>query len=329
MSDDKPRSSPTPAVTELKVSAHIMELDAGVYCVFNSPDAALPDPANGLPGARLSLPPGQSNAAVSIRGLRDDGWIGAPDGAALVRVSRGPAQILMTIYQAKDGTHEAPRLQVTKLVDGDRMQTAPADSAPPPAAEAAVAPPPAVQGGAEIAAHLQGRGDVLGRLGEWVGDPSSQRWVEGFSISPRHPVVRPSDIEYQAVLGRGWLSPWAEGGQFCGSRGMGLPILGLRARLLGKAAETHTLEILATFTDGTQIGPMGPGDACEADSLAPLEAFSISIVSLNARTAERRAAEAPPPKPAKAKPAAKPKARPAKVKAAPEPASPPRRRRSS
>jgi hypothetical protein len=31
------------------------------------------------------------------------------------------------------------------------------------------------------------------------------------------------DIEYQAVLGRGWLSPWIEGGKFCGSRGMALP----------------------------------------------------------------------------------------------------------
>ena len=133
---------------------------------------------------------------------------------------------------------------------------------------------------AEIAAHLQIRGDVLSRLGEWVGERGSQRWVEGFAISPRHEVVTPAEIEYQAVLGRGWLSPWAEGGQYCGSRGMALPILGLRARLRGKAAETHTVEISATFTDGTKIGPVGPGEACEAASLAPLEAFRITIVPL-------------------------------------------------
>ncbi len=51
--------------------------------------------------------------------------------------------------------------------------------------------------------------------------------------------VAPQDLEYQAVLGRGWLSPWIEGGKFCGSRGMALPLLGLNVRLKGEAAKTH------------------------------------------------------------------------------------------
>ena len=133
-----------------------------------------------------------------------------------------------------------------------------------------------------------------------MGERGSARWIEGFALSPRQSGVTLSDIEYQAVLGRGWLSPWAEGGQYCGSRGMALPILGLRARLRGKPAETLSLSISATFTDGTAIGPVGPGDACEAESLAPLEAFCISIVPAGAAPAEivskpagpaRRAAE--------------------------------------
>ena len=150
-------------------------------------------------------------------------------------------------------------------------------------------------------------------------------WIEGFALSPRHPDITPADIEYQAVLGRaGWLSPWAEGGQYCGSRGMALPILGLRARLRGKAAETLSLQISATFTDGTAIGPVGPGEACEADSLAPLEAFCITPVPLGARVAEpsskrvpaaatttaipRRAPAAAKPNPASAPPGADPSA---------------------
>ena len=267
-------------VTELKVSAHLMQLDTGVYCVYNTPGAAPPDPLTGLPGARLSLPPGQPAGSVTITSFQPDGWLGAPDAAALVRVTRGPAQVMMTIYQDRNAAHEAPRLQVTKLVDGAAAAGAPAAQAAPAASAA-----PAPQGPdpeAEIAAHLQSQGDVLARLGQWVGERGGERWVEGFALSPRHPVVRPADIEYQAVLGRGWLSPWAEGGQYCGSRGMALPILGLRARLRGKAAETFTLEINATFTDGTAIGPVGPGDACEAESLAPLEAFNIAIVPLTA-----------------------------------------------
>ena len=332
---------PPQLVLELKVSAHLMQLEAGVYCVYHTPGSAPPDVATGLPGARVSLPPGQGAGAVTITGFRDDGWLGALDSAALIRVDRGPAQVLMTIYQARDSQHEPPRLQVTKLVEGVPTEPPPMlpQVAAAPVAAAPVAPAPVqidatVATASEIAAHLQVRGDVLARLGEWVGERGSQRWVEGFAISPRHAVVKPPEVEYQAVLGRGWLSPWAEGGQYCGSRGMALPILGLRARLRGKAAETHTVEISATFTDGTAIGPVGPGEACEAASLAPLEAFCISIVQLG----EERAAQAAPSLEAElieeaAAPSAKREAAASKLKdragaEKPKPGKPPRARRS-
>ncbi len=267
-------------VTELKVSAHLMQLDAGVYCVYNTPGSAPPDPETGLPGVRLSIPPGQAPGMVAISGFTDDGWLGTPDAAALVRVARGPANLMMTIYQDRNAGREPPRLQVTKLVETSAMASE--QMIGQAASESgAVAP-----GESEIAAHLQARGDVLGRLGEWMGEQGSERWIEGFAISPRHAQVSPEEIEYQAVLGRGWLSPWSEGGQYCGSRGMALPILGLRARLRGKAAETLTLQISASFTDGSAIGPVGPGEPCEAESLAPLEAFCISIVPIGSVRAE-------------------------------------------
>jgi hypothetical protein len=79
------------------------------------------------------------------------------------------------------------------------------------------------------------------------------------------------------VLGRGWLSPWVEGGQLCGSRGMALPILGLRVRLRGEAAETFDCEYSATFTDGSSVGPMAAGETCEAESFAPIEAFQFTV----------------------------------------------------
>ena len=267
---------PPQLVKELKVSAHLMTLQTGLFCVYHSAGSAIPDPTTGLPGARLTLPPGPSAQHVTIRSFRDDGWLGGPDMAALVRVSQGPAQILMTVYMLPESPHTAPKLQVMRLSEG----------APPPAN---TAPPESdgetVKGGAdangpahppEVAAHIQVRGDVLAQLGEWIGEPGSQRWIEGFAVMPRGD-VQADEIEYQAVLGRGWLSPWAEGGQFCGSRGMALPILGLRVRLRGAALATHTVELSASFTDGTAIGPVAAGEPCEAASLAPLEAFQIII----------------------------------------------------
>ena len=142
-----------------------------------------------------------------------------------------------------------------------------------------------------MVAHIQERGDVGAMLGEWLGERGSKKWIEGFGISP---VARDhaADLEYQAVLGRGWLSPWVEGGQFCGSRGMALPILGLRVRLRGKAAETHEVQVAASFCDGTEVGPVAGGEACEAESLAPIEAFQVTVRRRGAAGEAEAAAQA-------------------------------------
>ena len=296
MSDASTASAP---VTELKASAHLMLLDPGVFCVFNSPGSAAPDPRTGLPGVRITAAPAASvqQGTVTLSGLDDNGWIGGADGAALVRISGGPAQVLVTVYQTHEASQEAPKIQVLRLTE-----TAAAGR---PAAPAQAAPPQPAP--VEVAAHIYGRGDVAGRLGEWMGERGSKRWIEGFGLQPASGIPA-SDIEYQAVLGRGWLSPWAEGGQFCGSRGMSLPILGLRVRLKGASAQTHAVSLSATFVDGTQVGPVGDGEACEAPSLAALEAFQIALqpktaAASNRPPRKREAAPPPPPAPAKRAPA--------------------------
>lgn len=275
------------AVRELKATAHLMLLDPGVFCVVNVPGSGQPDPGTGLPGVRLSPAPapGPFQGRVTLSGFNGDGWLSGKEDAALVRVSGGPAQVLVTVYQSAEGAGPAPKLQVIRL------------TGPAPASAAPAAPPAPV----EVTAHIYGRGDVAGRFGEWVGERGSRRWIEGFGLQPLR-LVPPPEIEYQAVLGRGWLSPWSEGGQFCGSRGMSLPILGLRARLRGASAQTHSLTVSATFVDGTAIGPVSDGQACEAPSLAALEAFQVTLQPKPAAAAARRVAKPPPP----AKPAGKP-----------------------
>ncbi len=326
--------------TELKVSGHLMTFDAGLYCIFHPPGTAAPDAATGLPGIRLSLPPGPAfhPEAITISTFNDDGWIGGWHGAALVRVARGPAQIMVTIYQAPQSKGDAPKLQIMRLAEPEAAPAAarpaqPAPIAPPVAPPVSALPqntPPgaaaksAEAGPAEVVAHVQSRGDVATTLRDWMGEPGSKQWIEGFAISPKQ-VITSNDIEYQAVLGRGWLSPWAEGGQFCGSRGMSLPILGLRVRLRGEAAERLDCALTASFVDGTKIGPLDSGEPAQAESLAPLEAFRIDITP--------RAAAAAAPAKSGAKAAAKPApAAPAKPAAKPAPAAkapakaPPRRK---
>jgi hypothetical protein len=284
-------------VNELRVSGHLMALDAGLFCVFLTPSKAA-NATTGLPGVRVSLPPGPAGRpeAVSIATFRDDGWLGGHGDAALVRVTGGPAQVLVTIYQAPDLPDGAPNVQVLRLSDS------PSAAIPRPTAGGA-APMPAQAGQGpktmDMLAHIQGRGDVGALLGDWLGEKGSKLWIEGFAVAPAHEVT-PADIEYQAVLGRDWLSPWVEGGQFCGSRGMALPVLGLKLRLRGAAADKFDCTYYGTFVDGSEVGPVRGGEACEAESLAALESFRIVVIPRGAASPKSslaaKKAEAKPPR---------------------------------
>ncbi len=263
-------------IAELRVSGNLMTLDAGLFCVFQAPGSPSPDPATGLPGVRVSLAPGSMGRpdAVTISTFRPDGWL---DGTgALIRVTEGPAQILVTIYQSGlQAADAAPRLQVLKLNDGPGAPAA----APAPQPEAA---PPAQVENPDIVAHVQRTGDVGAAIGDWIGVRGSRLWMEGFGLAPSNGIA-PEDFEYQGVLGRGWLSPWVDGGKFCGSRGMALPLLGFKLRLKGDAAKAFTCSYSATFVDGSAVGPVPAGESCEAESLAALEAFQIELHQREAR----------------------------------------------
>lgn len=314
-------------VSELRVSGNLMRLETGLYCIVNKP-VPHADTHSGLPGVRISPAPGTDSRPeqVQITSFRDDGWLSGFGDAALVRVQNGPAHVLVTIYQAPNHPEAAPNIQVIKLLDSAPplvgAALAPQSFAIQPHGSAHVSAAPAGGTAAaagprvmDMVAHIQGLGDVGAIMGERLGEVSSKRWIEGFAIAPTHDVA-PADIEYQAVLGRGWLSPWVEGGEFCGSRGMALPVLGLRVRLRGDAARDFECTYAATFTDGTEAGPVPSGASCESESLAPLESFQVVIRRRNPiatptpATPEPEAA-APKAKAASAKPAPKPAAKPA------------------
>lgn len=314
-------------VAELKVSGHLMTLDSGMFCIFHAPGAPVPDDGSGLPGVRVSLPPAQAGRpeGVRISTFRPDGWLDFGDGAALVRVERGPAQVLVTVYQSPAAAAEtAPRLQVLRLTP-DGAPVARAGAAAPQAPAPA---PPSPIARADVVAHVQRTGDVAGAFGNWVGTRGSGNWIEGFVINPPSGLAA-EELEYQAVLGRGWLSPWIEGGKFCGSRGMALPLLGLNVRLKGDAAKTYECNYHASFVDGSSVGPVPAGEACQSDSLAALESFQVVLrrrgVASTAAPSPAPTTPRPVPWPAPAKRAAAPAkhpAPPAKPAAAKRMASP-------
>ncbi|GLR67287.1 hypothetical protein GCM10010909_19680 [Acidocella aquatica] len=257
------------SVQELKVSGHLMTLPAGLFCFVNEANPAASQ-NNGMPGVRISPPPaGGQN--IEISSFRADGWMNADGDAALVRIRKGPAQVLVTIYQLPNMPDAAPKLQVRQLLTAGDMPAVAANAPAPAPAPAPVAPEVM-----DMMAHIQTRGDVGAKFGVWLGERGSQNWIEGFALNAPEG-INPADLSYQAVLGRGWLSPWVEAGQYCGSRGMALPLLGLRIRLTGEAAENYELSCSASFVGGASAGPAGNDETCEADTLAPLEAFQITL----------------------------------------------------
>lgn len=280
-------AAPLDRVTDLRVSAHLMTLESGLYCLFPSPGSTPPDPVTGLPGIRITSAPTRPGRpdAVTISTFREDGWLDST-AAALVRVSNGAGQLLITIYQhALQKPEAAPRVEVLRLSSQPNAASSTPNRqiSPPPASEAPAQPKP------EVMAHIQRRGDVGGAIGEWMGNKGSQQWIEGFGIAPANGIAL-EDVEYQAVLGRDWLSPWVQGGKYCGSRGMALPLLGLKLRLKGAAAKAFECTYSATFVDGTTVGPIAADETCIAQSLAALEAFQIVFKAIAAKAASAKRA---------------------------------------
>jgi hypothetical protein len=146
---------PSDRVAELRVTAHLMTLETGLYCVFPTPGSPDADPATGLPGVRVTPAPGIAGRpeAVSVSTFREDGWLNGT--AALVRVTDGSAQILVSVYQnPRQGAEAAPRLQVLRLSKepNGAASTTDVPAANPPAA--APLPQPAPAANPEIMAHV-------------------------------------------------------------------------------------------------------------------------------------------------------------------------------
>ena len=146
--------SVTTPTTELSASCHILPMNEGLYCVSLGEPAMPAAMGAGLPGVRLSLPPGPQaeHAGVTISTFRPDGWLDLDRPAALVHVARGPARVMLTIYQDPAQPREAaPRLVITQL-----GQLLPGQPSAHPATMHAGTQLPAMQGGTQFPAMQAG-----------------------------------------------------------------------------------------------------------------------------------------------------------------------------
>ena len=214
--------------------------------------------------------PSAGGGQISVTTIPSTGWLSTDTASAYVLVVGGRAGALLTIYRPSDAV-DMPMIEFRAVLKSTNM-VAPIAALPiEPTRNSRLTE-------LSILAHLQDVGDVQGRNDEWICRQDNSSPIEGFSLGDAGP-IEPANIEYQGIMGRDWLTPWFKAGSFCGSRGLQLPMLGYRLRLLEKAAETHTLQYWGIFGDGQPVGPFESGELCQNDEMV-LTAMKVSLATL-------------------------------------------------
>jgi hypothetical protein len=224
-----------------------------------------------LPCARIDALP-DSEAETHVAWLTSSPLLLPGSYPAFVRVA-GEASLLLTIYKMA-GASAAPELRIRYMG---------ALTGGMPLAEDALESLPLT-----LSVHAERYGDITVSAGAWAASPGTAGAIEGFSV--RLDCGLPADaLEYQAILGRDWASPWTGSGDYCGSRGLALPLVGVRMRLRGLYAQSHQLLVWARFAQAGETGPFedAPAFATAEDTLVGLR------VALTERPAPKRSRKTP------------------------------------
>jgi hypothetical protein len=227
----------------------------------------------GVPAISRLIPPNDGVSVIDMPG-RGDGVLRRPGDCLVVRAERTSDVVVALRRGSPEGSLDATfRLEPIVLVDE-------AEPAPAPAAAAS-----AVRT-TSFVAHLPLRGDTVFGEGVWAGGPDAPAAIEGLEIVAEG---GGSALELQVLVASRpprW-SEWVGAGQFAGTRGHGLSLLGLRLRVkpetLGVeiAAEALFLGALVASQRGRQV------EFVSASGVDPLIGVKIGVESVQESHASR------------------------------------------
>jgi GT2 family glycosyltransferase/glycosyltransferase involved in cell wall biosynthesis len=308
---------------QLTSSVRVFTLGDGLYAfTVRSPMAAKLSLSNQLtlPALYVSRAPGRDRGQVEFLPgpFVRDRWLSEPGDVVAARVTGGPVNILLTSLRAPGApelTVEVQRLDRQESETGAIQRPAPIIAGAPLPAE----PPPVNAVATEVALHIHRRGDVSYGNPSWAGERGQGLWIEGLSITPLNSIGS-EDIEYKGLTASGVETPWIKGGELCGTRGMGMPLVGFAARVRPPAATRFGCEYSATFLSGETVGPCRNGAPCRASTPNdPLEAIQIFFLPRSPSSSPATSTAAPKgePRPEKGAALSKP------IKASAEPKSVP------
>jgi len=273
-----------PADAGLSASVQVLPLAAGLYLF--SVKAAKPVTAVGegqltLPAMHVGLGPGVRSEQVEfISSPSTHGaWLFSATDLLVTRINGAGAVLILTSVRAPAG--DVLSIKVERLdarVDAAEP-AAPALPAVPVAAVAAAARDPKAPLPVQMVTHVRTRGDLQFVEAPWAGRVGPGLWIESFAVLPLEHLGA-HDIEYKGLTGSGFETPWLSDNAACGTKGLGIPLVGFAMRLRPTpAAAGYDCEYSGYFQSGLTVGPLRNGAPCRS-SVAndPLEGIQVRLV---------------------------------------------------
>ena len=269
---------------KLSSDVEVLSLPRGIYLF--SVRSAVPSSAGldgqvVLPGLHVGLCPGGSPESVEFVSAPSSSgfWLYKPDDAIVVRILSDTLPFLLTSIRL-DKT--APlEIEIQRLDESNQSELAsevhPGNNLEEPKRRGLRT---------QIITHVQNRGDLTFLDETWAGLVNQRLWIEAFEIVPRER-LQPEDIEYKALDAAGAETPWIKGGETCGTRGLGVPLLGFAVRSSpGAGPRKFDLEYFGRFLSGQTIGPARNGAPVFSSRRGdPLECIHLAIVPATSESA--------------------------------------------
>lgn len=268
--------------SELSASVQVLPLSEGVYfiSVRSASPVALAEAGDlVLPAVYIgpAPSPGQSDVEVMSGPNTMGHWLCASGDSLVIKVPAGSVNMVIVSLRAQGG--EALAIDVERLENrGGEEDTRQAVSVSDEALAKRAEQEFAGSGlPVQVLAHIRNRGDVNFADRSWAGRLGRGFWIEAFSVTPLEDISA-ADIEYKGVTASGIESPWITNGASCGTRGLGIPLVGFACRLKPEASTRYECEYSGYFQSGAIVGPLRDGQPCRsAVPNEPLEGIRIRI----------------------------------------------------
>lgn len=265
----------------LSASVQLLPLPEGLYVISVESGNPRTHQAGGtltLPAIHVSTGPGMAvgDAEFLAKESGLGGWLFAPGDFLVVRLKTAQSSLLIT--SIRDAAGALLTIKVERLDSRFDERVATSHTATP---LRALPTTPIVRGGVnlQISAHVRNHGDLVFERAPWAGRVGPGLWLESFAITPLDDLIA-SDIEYKGLTSSGFETPWISGGKACGTKQLGVPLVGFAVRLKA-SAKTAAYECTYSgyFQSGAQVGPLHNGAPCRSTvANDPLEGIQLQII---------------------------------------------------